>query len=111
MFLQLQEKVGEIRFSSVTVRLFKLPDLDDQPEDYGLAVRYLGTISSSPNLLHLDRDTTFETGRVVSVSGNTYTILRGSRFAKHFEFFGDFEKHFGPFRTQTPLPNHAIALQ
>ena len=48
--LQFPEKVSEICLSSVTVRLFKLPDLEDQSEDYRLAARYLGTISSSPNL-------------------------------------------------------------
>jgi len=36
-------------------------------------------------------------GRIERVCGNSYRMLKETRFAKHFEFFGDFSRHFGLF--------------
>ena len=43
---QLKALVGDIKFYSVTYRLFKLADLEPDCEDYGQAVRYKGTIAN-----------------------------------------------------------------
>ena len=58
---------------------------------------YRGTIASSPNRLDLDKHHAIEAGRVFPVCGNTFRMLQQSRFAPHFSFIGDFERHYGLF--------------
>jgi hypothetical protein len=36
-----------------------------------------------------------EKGRVFPVCGNTWRMLRETRFAPHFDFIGDFSRHYG----------------
>ena len=91
------EKVAPARFYSATYRLFKLDDLEPACEDYGQAVVYKGTIPHQPNALVLDAHHVMETGRVFPVCGNSYRMLRDTRFAPHFEFIGSFERHYGIF--------------
>ena len=43
------------------------------------------------------RPLSIEVGRVFPVCGNTYRMLQESRFAPHFSFIGDFERHYGLF--------------
>lgn len=93
----LQEKLGDRRFYSATYRLFKLPDLEPACEDYGQAVRYRGTIAHHPDKFVLDGHHIIETGKMFPVCGNTYRMLAETRFAPHFEFFGDWSTHFGIF--------------
>jgi radical SAM/Cys-rich protein len=53
-----------------------------------------------PELAHqfnLDSHHAIETGRVFPVCGNTYRMLNETRFAPHFEFIGDFTRHYGLF--------------
>lgn len=95
--LVLAERVGQLRFFSATYRLFKLEDLEDACEDHGQAVIYQGSIANHGDRLDLDKHHSIETGRVFPVCGNTYRMLRESRFAPHFEFIGDFSRHFGLF--------------
>lgn len=94
---QLALRTGDIRFFSATYRLFKIEDLEDACEDHGQAVMYRGTIAGQGLRFDLDKHHSLETGRVFPVCGNTYRMLRESRFAPHFEFFGDFNRHFGLF--------------
>lgn len=93
----LAEKLDPIRFLSATYRLFKLDGLDSDCEDYGQAVRYKGTVPHAPKAIDLDDHHRFETGRIVSVCGNTWKMLADTRFAAHFDFFGDFSTHYGIF--------------
>lgn len=95
--VELQEKLSEYEFYSVTYRLFKMDELEKDCEDYGQAVVYKGTLEGCDNSFTLDHDHTFEKGKVVRVCGNTFSMLQGSRFKKHFEFIGDFNKHYGIF--------------
>ena len=37
------------------------------------------------------------TGRVFPVCGNSWRMLHDSRFADHFDFVGDFSRHYGLF--------------
>lgn len=90
-------KLGDIRFYAATYRLFKLPALEPACEDYGQAVRYRGTVSDEPRTFVLDKGHPFESGRIVPVCGNSYRMLRDTRFADHFDFFGDWGTHYGLF--------------
>ena len=95
--VEIQNKVGSARFYSATYRLFKASDLEDVCEDYGQAVVYQGGVPEAPHVFVLDGHHVFEKGRVFPVCGNTWHILKQSRFAPHFFFYGDFSKHFGVF--------------
>ena len=94
---KLVDKVGNIRFYSATYRLFKIDDLETACEDYGQAVVYKGTIENSPHRFVLDKHHNIETGKIFPVCGNTWRMLQATRFARHFEFYGDFEQHYGIF--------------
>lgn len=94
----LAEKLGNARFFSATYRLFKLDGLEPACEDYGQAVIYRGSIPGAPDAFVLDKHHHLETGRVFPVCGNTWRMLKDSRFAGHFTFIGDFSRHFGIFR-------------
>ncbi|PKM28671.1 MAG: methyltransferase type 11 [Gammaproteobacteria bacterium HGW-Gammaproteobacteria-11] len=93
----LAAKLGSARFFSATYRLFKLPALEPACEDYGQAVIYQGSIPDAPHQLLLDKHHLIETGRIFPVCGNTWRMLKETRFAGHFEFFGNFERHYGIF--------------
>ncbi|MEO7409978.1 MAG: methyltransferase domain-containing protein [Sphingomicrobium sp.] len=90
-------KLGGIAFHSATYRLFKIDGLDAQCEDYGQAVRYRGTVPGSERQFDLDAHHAIETGRLFPVCGNTWRMLAETRFAAHFDFFGDFSRHYGVF--------------
>lgn len=91
------EKVDPIRFSSATYRLFKIDTLEARPQNYGLAVRYRGTIENAAQECVLDSGNIFPVAQPVIVCGNTWRMLKHSRLAAHFDFLGDFETHLGPF--------------
>ena len=89
--------LGDTRFFSATYRLFNLDGLEDACEDHGQAVIYQGTIPQSPHRFDLDGHHAIETGRCFPVCGNTYRMLRESRFRDHFIGIGDFSRHYGLF--------------
>jgi len=93
----LAARVGNVRFHSATYRLFKLDGLESACEDYGQAVIYRGTIPGHEARFKLDKHHDIEAGRVFPVCGNTWRMLHDTRFAAHFEFIGDFERHYGLF--------------
>ncbi|MGZ0019306.1 methyltransferase domain-containing protein [Nitrosomonas sp. wSCUT-2] len=93
----LAEKTGNIRFYSATYRLFKLHDLELACEDHGQSVVYRGTIPYHAHAFRLDKHHVIETGRQFPVCGNTWRMLHDTRFIKHFDFYGDFDRHFGIF--------------
>ena len=90
-------QLGAARFFSATYRLFKLPALEPFCEDYGQAVSYRGGIAHHADVFALDKHHVIERGKVFPVCGNTWMMLQQSRFAPHFEFIGDFSRHFGIF--------------
>lgn len=94
---QLAERTGNIRFYSATYRLFKLDNLELACEDHGQSVVYRGTIPHHPHLFILDKHHAIETGRQFPVCGNTLRMLHDTRFREHFDFFGNFDRHFGIF--------------
>lgn len=93
----LAERVGNIGFHSATWRLFKLEGLEPDCEDYGQAVIYRGGIPGHEQRFILDKHHAIEAGRAFPVCGNTWRMLGETRFADHFEFIGDFSRHFGIF--------------
>ena len=65
----------------------------------------------------LDKHHSIEAGRVFPVCGNTWRMLKDTRFAPHFDFIGDFSRHYGIFEgcgTRCPstgkLPTQAPAV-
>lgn len=91
-------------FHAVTLRLFKIAELETPEEDYGQAATYLGTVEGCAHRFALDEENLFETGRAILVGGNTAAILGKSRFSPHFSLCGDTRTHFGPFSHKTPHP-------
>ena len=95
---KLEEKLEGYEFYSVTYRLFKLPKLlENDCEDYGQAVIYKGTIQNNKESWNLDNHHKMEVGKVFPVCGNTWNMLKKTRFKKHFDFIGNFDKHYGIF--------------
>ncbi|MDQ6975757.1 MAG: methyltransferase domain-containing protein [Mariprofundaceae bacterium] len=94
---KLAERIGNIQFFSATYRLFKLENMEHACEDYGQAVVYRGSINHVGDVFTLDQHHSMEAGRIFPVCGNTWRMLHGTRFSQHFDFIGDFSKHYGIF--------------
>jgi len=90
-------KIGMVDFHSLTVRAFKLDDLEDRCEDYGQVAVYHGTIPDHPHHFDLDDHHRFLTGKPMLVCGNTASMLTNTRYAPHFTITGSRATHFGPF--------------
>jgi len=93
----LEDKLGDIKFYSVTYRLIKIDGLEKSCEDYGQTVQYTGGIESEEQGFLLDHHYYFAKGKTEPVCGNTYKMLHETRFKNHFNFFGDFSTHYGIF--------------
>ena len=93
----LATRAGNLRFFSATYRLFNIENLETACEDYGQAVIYRGSIPHHPHRFILDKHHDIETGKVFPVCGNTWRMLHDSRFKLHFDFIGDFSRHYGLF--------------
>ncbi len=94
---KLKEKLGPLRFASVTARLMKIEDMDVACEDYGQAVIYKGGVQGMEQVFDLDVEHQIEAGRVFPVCGNTLSMLMVTRFASFFDVVGDGKIHFGVF--------------
>jgi SAM-dependent methyltransferase len=93
----LKERLATASFHSATYRLFRIAGLEAACEDYGQAVIYNGGIDHAERVFMLDAHHMIEKGRVFPVCGNTYRMLSESRFARYFDFIGDWSTHFGIF--------------
>lgn len=89
--------VGMIDFYSMTVRAFKLNNLEDICEDYGQVAIYKGTISKHPHFFDLDDHHRFISGKPMLICGNTASMLQHTRFSEHFDIQGNKKTHYGPF--------------
>lgn len=94
---EVKEKIGMVNFWSVTVRAFKLPELEDICEDFGQVAVYRGSIAGHPHYFDLDDHHRFITGKRMPVCGNTASMIQDTRFSEHFVVEGDRSVHFGPF--------------
>lgn len=90
-------KAGTVEFYSMTIRAFKLDDLEDRCEDYGQVAYYQGTIEGCPNGFILDDHHAFVTDKPMLVCGNTASMITNTRYGKHFKVIGNKAKHFGLF--------------
>ena len=94
---ELERKINWIKFFSATFRLFKIEEMEGDCEDFGQAVIYNGTLPESPHCFVLDDHHVMPKGSVFKVCGNTYLMLKKSRFSKYFSFVGDCSTHYGIF--------------
>ncbi len=94
---EIKKLAGNIKFCSMTYRLWKLKGLQDCCEDYGHMVVYNGRIPESPHNFMLDNGHIFYKNKPERVCGNTALMLSETRFKKYFEIFGSFKEHFGAF--------------
>jgi len=94
---EIQRKIGDIDFYSMTVRTFNL-NFEDRQENYGHSATYLGDIKHTKEIFTLDAENKFQSGQKLPVSGNTAKILQQSRYRIHFDIDGDYATHCGPFR-------------
>lgn len=104
----------DLEFFSATYRLFKIDELEPFCEDYGQAVIYKGTIPRFESGYSLDDHHYMETGKIFPVCGNTYRMLNDTRFAQHFDFIGNWDKHYGIFDgcgTSIPYSSAQIPLE
>ncbi len=94
---EIEKKIGMINFYSLTVRAFKLDDLEDICEDYGQIAVYKGTIPGHPHYFVLDDHHRFIIDKPMPVCGNTASMLQHTRLREHFTVHGDLAIHYGPF--------------
>lgn len=94
---KLAERAEGINFYSATYRLFKLDSLEPNCEDFGQAVIYRGTVPGHAHSFVLDKHHDMQIGKVFPVCGNTWHMLYDTRLREHFDFIGDFSRHFGLF--------------
>lgn len=94
---ELQRRLGQISFTSQTIRAFKISSLEDRCEDYGQVATYKGSIAECPTHFSLDDHHVFETGKPMLVCGNTAAMIEETRFAPHFSVQGDRSVHYGLF--------------
>lgn len=83
--MKIQEQVGDIKFASMTVRIFKSTGLTKKNLDYGETATYKGGIPDKEEGLVFDEHYYFPKGEAISVCSNTAQILRTSRFGKYFD--------------------------
>ncbi|MCI4662767.1 MAG: methyltransferase domain-containing protein [Neomegalonema sp.] len=92
-----EAKLGDIRFVSETWRLFKCDDLEGSAEDYGQHVTYRGGVEGEEEQFVLDDGHGFTKGASVRVSGDTFALIKASRFAPYFDFDAGDGLHRGAF--------------
>ncbi|MEZ5919928.1 MAG: methyltransferase domain-containing protein [Parvularculaceae bacterium] len=93
----LKARLEPAEFHSATYRLFAIEGLEPACEDYGQAVVYKGGVPHSENQFILDGHHAIDKGRIFPVCGNTYRMLNETRFARYFDFIGDWSTHYGIF--------------
>ncbi len=67
--------VGDIKFYSITVRAFKIPELEDRCEDYGELATYLGTIPGYEDEFNFDCSHAFKKHEKLRVCRNFGLVL------------------------------------
>lgn len=93
----LADKLGNTKFTSLTIRAFKLASIEDRCEDYGQVAYYKGGMTASEHAFELDDHHLFEKGRPMLVCGNSAAMVQDTRFGKYFTVTGDRSTHFGLF--------------
>ena len=94
---KLAAMLGNTKFTSLTIRAFKLASIEDRCEDYGQVAYYNGGIEEAPHAFELDDHHLFEKGRPLLVCGNSAAMVEETRYGKYFTITGDRSTHFGLF--------------
>lgn len=83
---QIETQVGEIKFFSITIKAYKIPELEDRCEDYGDEAIYQGTLGSGlENKFSFDCSHIFNTGEKIRVCRNFSLVLtKCPLYASHF---------------------------
>ncbi|WP_338882782.1 methyltransferase domain-containing protein [Xenorhabdus sp. TH1] len=105
----IEEKLGNARLYSMTLRLFKI-ELEDSCEDYGQAAIYKGNLPGAPTHFMFDQEQVFETGKVVPICRNTADIICKSRYHSLFSVVGGGRTHYGVFNGKTTLSKFAASV-
>lgn len=106
---EIEERIGFVKFQSITFRAFKLA-LEDRCEDFGQVAYYLGTIPSHPHSFTLDDHHTFSTNKPMLVCGNTADMVSKTTYQKHFRIVGDKRTHLGLFDCgPSPVANTTLS--
>jgi ubiquinone/menaquinone biosynthesis C-methylase UbiE len=95
---EIEALIGNINYSSRTIRAFKLPELqEDICEQYGQVATYKGGMLGSENYFDLDDHHRFFKGQPMLVCGNSCSYVENTRFGKYFDIQGDRSVHYGAF--------------
>jgi ubiquinone/menaquinone biosynthesis C-methylase UbiE len=94
---EIESLVENIKFYSITYRLWKLKALEDTCEDYGHVAVYTGQVPESLGKFKLDKGHIFYKSKPERICGNTAIMLSQTRFKKCFQVQGSFREHFGEF--------------
>ena len=103
----IKELLGNIKFYSLTYRLWKIKNLDSVCEDYGQSIIYKGGIEYCKAEFLLDANHLFEINRPEHVCKNTADMLMKTRYKKYFELQGNSNTHFGEFKACATLASMA----
>jgi arsenite methyltransferase len=97
---EIELQLKNIKFYSITVRAYKIEELEDRCEDYGDEATYLGTLA--PGLeesFKFDHSHVFKTGEKTRVCRNFSLVLRKCPlYAKHFKVI-EGKNHIGLFES------------
>lgn len=88
------------RYFSTTVRAFKVDNLEDKAEDYGIKATYKGGIPDFEETFEFDKNYMFKVGEETDIDRNTAETLKTSRFKAYFEVT-DEKEHLGLFSKQS----------
>ncbi len=88
---------GTSAFTLLLIDYSSWTTLESACEDYGQAVVYRGTIPHHPHVFELDKHHRIETGKYFLICGNSWRMLHDTRLAAHFDFYGNFDRHYGIF--------------
>ncbi|PHR74439.1 MAG: hypothetical protein COA66_01210 [Arcobacter sp.] len=103
----IKELLGNVKFYSLTYRLWKIKNLDSVCEDYGQNIIYKGGIEYCKAEFLLDANHLFEINRPEHVCKNTADMLMKTRYKKYFELQGNSNTHFGEFKACATLASMA----
>ena len=93
----LKAKLGNARFTSKTIRAFKLDSLEDRCEDFGQVAYYLGGLEGAEDAFALDDHHLFEKDRPLLVCGNSAAMIEETRYGAYFNVIGGRSTHYGLF--------------
>lgn len=95
---EIEKQLGPIKFHSITVKAYKIPELEDKCEDYQEEAEYLGTLGEGlENEFNYDSTHKFIKGNKIKICRNLALVLtKCILYQKHF-LVSDPKDHLGLF--------------